>query len=225
MRKISQEPLLSARAAEEIRAAILDGRLPPGSRIRQEELAVKLGVSREPIRHALKLLEQEGLVQTLPRRGTIVAPLDPQVIIDIYEFREAVEGLVAAKLAARRDFDPAPLREIVAQGRSAIRMNDLERLIDLDLAFHTGLYEAAQNRVIIDVMRAQWGQIRRVMAMTLTVAGYRKHVWEEHAEILEAIAERQVSRARALAATHTRGARGLLTAHLPVSSQDVTIRR
>ncbi len=213
MKPITIGPSLLARVAAEIRTAILDGTLSPGSRVKQEELAARLGVSREPVRQALLLLQREGLVHAEPNRSAIVAPVDPQLITDVYEFREAVEGLIAARLAARRDFDPAPLREIVARGRAAVREGNVAHLIDLDMAFHSGLYEAAGNRVVIDVMKAQWSHIRRVMAMVLRSATYRQHVWDEHAAILEAIAAGRVGQARTRAVGHIRAARDMLLAN------------
>jgi DNA-binding GntR family transcriptional regulator len=91
MQQIATEPMMSTRALSEIRAAILNGSLAPGSRIRQEDLAAKLGVSREPIRHALVLLEREGLIKSVPNHGVVIAPVHPQLINDVYEFRETVD--------------------------------------------------------------------------------------------------------------------------------------
>ncbi len=200
--------MVSARAADEIRTAILNGSLPPGSRIRQEELASRLGVSREPIRQALVVLEREGLVNNM-NRGAIVAPLDPPMIGEIYELRQALESYITGKVAARKDFDPTVLREIIVQGRKAVEEGDLEKLIELDLAFHSEIYRASKNRVVVDVMHTQWSHIRRAMLMTLTIQNYRKQVWDEHTAILGAIVHRQVSRARSLAATHMRRAADL----------------
>jgi DNA-binding GntR family transcriptional regulator len=204
--------MFSSRAAEEIREAILNGNLPPGSRIRQEELAARLGVSREPIRQALAVLEREGLVNNV-NRGAIVAPFDIEMLEDIYEFRQAVESSVAGKVAARKDFDPTKLREIIALGRKAVLDGMLDRLIDLDLDFHSELYRESQNRVVVDVMQTQWGHIRRAMRITLTIQNYRKQVWDEHAAILDAIVNGKVARARTLAAAHTRHA-AVLQTHL-----------
>lgn len=212
MRTIEVQPAISGVVTSEIRNAILDGTLPPGTRIKQEELAALLQVSRAPIRQALQVLERERLVHTQPRRGTIVAPLDPAFIGEIYEVREALEGYAAARLATRRGFDPAPLRATVAAGRHAVESGDLGRLIELDLAFHMGLYDALGNQLLRSTMVAQWGHIRRAMAATLTVSGYPKRVWSEHAGILEAIAAGKVARARALAIAHTRAARRVLLA-------------
>jgi DNA-binding GntR family transcriptional regulator len=212
MKPLAVAPPLPTRVAAEVRAAILAGALAPGVRIKQEALAAELGVSREPVRQALLLLEREGLVRATPRRGAVVAPLDRHAIGDLYELREAVEGLVAAKVAARPAFDPVPLWDIVARGRAAARGRSLARLIDLDLEFHMALYEASGNRVMAEVMRGQWSHVRRLMGMTLGGAGYRVQAWDEHAALVEAIARRQPARARAIAARHARAARTHLLA-------------
>ncbi len=211
MKVLSPQPIMTQRAAEEIRTAILNGSLAPGTRVRQEELASKLGVSREPIRKALLVLEREGLVRSVANRGAVIAPVDPSLIREIYEFREAVESYIVAKIAELKDFDPTPLQKIIAQGRKAIRAGVLNRLIELDLAFHAELYRASGNRVVMEVMHTQWNQIRRAMLPVLARKGYRKQVWDEHEAIVEAITKGQSSRAASLAAAHTKGARGWLT--------------
>ena len=201
MRRLKRSPAENVATAE-LRKAILSGSLSPGTRLRQEELAARLGVSRMPVRQALSVLEREGLVRTDPWRGAIVAPFDPDAIRDLYAFRAILERSVAATLAQRGDFDPSPFREIIAAGREATSNGDLSRLLELDLRFHTRLYEAVGNRVLLDVMRGQWAHIRRVMAATLTPAGYRKRVWDEHAGILKAIEAHDVGKAGALAEAH-----------------------
>jgi len=209
MRHVVRKPFADVVTAE-IRAAILDGTLAPGSRIRQEELAARLGVSRAPIREALVVLEREGLVRTQTWRGAAVAPLDRELIANIYEFRAAIDTYVASTLAARSDVDPNPFRKIVTKGRAAAGMADVGRLIDLDSRFHMGLYEAVGNVVLVDVMRGQWTHICRAMAATLTISGYPRQVWAEHAAIVEAIARRQANRAARLAHAHTANARTIL---------------
>jgi len=201
-------------AAEEIRAAILRGDLSPGSRVRQEELAVRLAVSRAPVRQALLVLEREGLVQTDRSRGTIVAALDADLIRDLYGFREGVERFVAETLAQRTAISLTPVADVVAAGRAAASDGDVSVLIDLDLQFHTALYEAAGNRILSDVMRGQWVNMRRVMAATLTVVGYPLQIWAEHAAILDAIVAHDPPRAGALASAHTRTASVVLVENL-----------
>ena len=202
MRRIKREARVADLATQEIRTAILAGTLAPGSRVTQEDLAARLGVSRVPIRQALSALEREGLVQAHPRHGTVVTPLDADVIRDVYEFRGAIDRHVAHTLAERRDFRARPFHELIEVGRVALQTAEPPRVIELDLRFHTGLCEAVGNAVLTEVMRAQWAHIRRLMAVTLTASGYHEHVWEEHAGILAAIETHDPDRAGALAAAH-----------------------
>jgi DNA-binding GntR family transcriptional regulator len=211
---IAPQPSVSERAADEIRAAILNGSLGPGARIRQEELAANLGVSREPVRQALLVLEKEGLICSTANRGASVAPVDLRLINDIYKFREAIDSYVAAEVAASDNFDPTRLREIMAQARSALRVGALDRLIELDLDFHSELYRGSGNVVLVEVMRTQWAHIRRAMTITLSNNSYRRQVWTEHAAVAKAIISKQTSRARALAGAHARAAREFVTAGL-----------
>ena len=187
MRRILRERPIAETATSTIRAAILTGELRPGARIRQEELADRLAVSRAPIRQALAVLKREGLLHTERGRGTVVAPLDAVLIRDLYQFRGIVERFVAATLAARSDFAFADSRAVVAAGYEAASSANLRRLTELDLQFHTGLYDAIGNRVLSEVMREQWVHFRRVMAATLAIGGYPQQVWDEHAAILSAI--------------------------------------
>jgi DNA-binding GntR family transcriptional regulator len=214
MRTIEIQPAISETVTSEIRRAILDGTLAPGTRVKQEALAAELQVSRAPIRHALMVLKREGLVQTPRQRGTIVAPLDPGFISDIYDLREAVEGYAASKLATRASFDPEPFWTIVEAGEKAVKSGDLDRIIELDLAFHMGLYDALGNQPLVDIMAAQWCHFRRAMAATLSFSGYRRRVWREHAAILKAIAAGRPAQAQALSIAHTRAARTVLLRRL-----------
>jgi len=90
-------------------------------------------------------------------RGAIVAPVDKEMIKEIYEFRQAIESYVAGKVAERKDFDPTKLREIIVFGRKTVQDGLVGLLIDLDLEFHSELYRESQNRVVVDVMQTQWG--------------------------------------------------------------------
>lgn len=189
-----------------IRSAILDGTLAPGSRIRQEELAEQFAVSRHPVREALRVLESEGLVRSDRWHGTIVAPLDVRLIRDLYQFRGMVEREVARSLAARTNWNTEKIGKIVKAGRVATRNRDISRLVELDLEFHTSLYEATGNAVLSEVMRGQWKHIRRVMGATLAMTGYAQQVWDEHAAILEAIEKHDVHLAGSRSVEHTTSA-------------------
>src|SRR5882762_10183599 len=204
--------VLGARVAQEIRSAILRGDLPPGSRVKQEGLAAQLGVSREPVRQALLLLQGEGLLHAQPNRSAQVAAVDGQLICDLYGLREAVETSLVASLARHPGFDVKPLRVLIAKGRTAVRQRDLPPLIRLAMSLHTGLYEAAGNRVSVEMMRGQWTHIRRVTAMVLDQAAYRQKIWDEHEAIVQAIHARRAASASVAAGRHIRAARKMLLA-------------
>jgi DNA-binding GntR family transcriptional regulator len=212
MRAIAPAPSVTTRAAEEIRAAISSGSLAPGSRMRQEELAAKLGVSREPIRKALLLLEREGLVDVV-KRGAIVALVDPIFITEIFELRETIESYVVAKIAEKKDLDLSFLRNLIPQGRRAVSEGLTRRLIELDETFHCELYRASDNRVVLEIMQTHWSHIRRIMSIRATIQSSRTQVWDEHEAILDAIGKRDIALARNVASGHVRSAlRAVLTA-------------
>src|SRR3989442_1332328 len=138
MKPIALKSVMPVRAAEEIRGAILSGALLPGTRIKQEELAARLGVSREPVRQALLLLQREGLVSTDPGRTAAVTSPDRRFIADVYEFREVIDGLVAATVAKLAAPDLTRFDEIVARGREAVRI-DRSWILDPDWRGSTGV--------------------------------------------------------------------------------------
>src|SRR3989442_3326469 len=160
MRRIKRDTAVVDAVTSELRSAILSGALEPGSRIRQEDLAGRLAVSRAPVRQALLVLENEGLVRADRWRGAIVAPLDSLMIRDLYQFRGLIERHVAALLAGQDDFDPAPHRAVVAAGLQAASQQDINPLIEPGLAVHTGLYDAVRERVVSRVMHGLWKDLR-----------------------------------------------------------------
>lgn len=206
VRRIQREPIAES-VTRRIRAAILSGDLSPGTRIRQEELADLLAVSRAPVRQALIVLERERLVQTDRWRGTIVAPLDVDLVRDLYQFRGAIERDVAATLATDGSrLKTAAVRDIIKAGQEAARKAHTGRLLDLDVRFHTALYDATGNRVVRDVMSSQWIHVRRVMGAALAIPGYPEQVWREHEAILDAIELKDPVLAATRAAAHTEAA-------------------
>jgi DNA-binding GntR family transcriptional regulator len=199
-------------ALSEVRSAILAGTLPPGTRVRQEELAAQLGVSRMPVRQALLALEREGFVQTDRWHGTIVTPLSAELVRDLYGFRAVIEKHVAGTLARQQEFDSSAVREVLKAGRKAVSLGNIERASELDLRFHTMLYDALGNQVLSSIMEGQWAHIRRVMAVTLSLPTFPKRVWDEHTSLIEAIEEHDASRAAAEAEAHmTAACAALLT--------------
>jgi len=184
--------------------AITDGSLAPGLRITQEQIAEQMNVSRSPVLQALRLLKKDGLVQDAPGRGVQVTPLSVDWIAKVYEVRGVLDGL-AARLAAERGarLDPG----LLADGLRASEGTDIKALIDADLAFHTAIYEASGNALIHESAYLHWVHLRRVMGAVLQVSAQRRHIWDEHQAIADAIHARDGALAARLAERHSSNAR------------------
>ncbi|MGY8681152.1 GntR family transcriptional regulator [Bradyrhizobium sp. UFLA05-153] len=189
--------------------AITDRTLQPGQRIRQNELADKLGVSRQPVSHALHLLHRQGLVADSGRRGFEVTQLDPTRIRQLYEVRSAIDAL-AARLAAERIASDAAGRERLAAalraGRAINRKTSLNELIALDVEFHRAIYHLAGNPVIEETIAPQWPHMRRSMATVLSELDYRESAWAEHATIAGHILAGEAKAAERAALAHAQTA-------------------
>jgi DNA-binding GntR family transcriptional regulator len=166
--------------------AITDCTLPPGHRIRQNELAEKLGVSRQPVSHALHLLHRQGLVSESGRKGFEVTQLDPLRIRQVYEVRGAIDALAARLAAGRSKADAsgrAQLEAALHAGRAIDENTALSRLIALDVDFHGAIYRLAGNPAIEEIIAPQWPHMRRSMATVLAELDYRANAWAEHETI------------------------------------------
>jgi DNA-binding GntR family transcriptional regulator len=218
MKTIKRKPIVHD-VANQIRSAILDGGLVPGSKIAQDELAAELGVSRLPVRQALLVLQREGLVFLDHGRGALVAPLDIKFVSDLFDCRAAIDGYVAGVLAARENFDPSVLIQIVQEGREAAQRGESRR--DLVKEFHMTQYEAVGNQVLTTIMRPLLDHVQRVVTFVQlstskgsgdqskpragrSQPGLRSQMdtWDEHAALVEAITDGRVGRARSLARAH-----------------------
>src|SRR5215471_964464 len=148
-------PNLTEQVYARILEAITDRTLLPGQRITQNELAEKLGVSRQPVSHALHLLHRQGLLAESGRRGFEVTQLDPERIRQLYEVRGAIDALAARLAAGRVKIDPAGrarLEKALQAGRAIDRKTSLSKLIALDVDFHSAIYRLAGNPAIEEMM-------------------------------------------------------------------------
>ena len=185
--------------------AITDRTLLPGQRIRQNELAEKLGVSRQPVSHALHLLHKQGLVAESGRRGFEVTQLDPERIRQLYEVRGAIDALAARLAAERATTDAtgrAALEAALQAGRAIDRKTPLAQLIALDVAFHSAIYHLSGNPALEEMITPQWPHMRRSMATVLAELDYRESAWSEHEAIAAAILAGKASAAEAAAQAH-----------------------
>jgi len=175
MQPLDPQPALIDRAYEQLVEAIADGTLAPGQRIRQEELGRALGVSRQPISHALQLLKQQKLVEENGRRGLIVSGIDAERIRELYQVRTALDAL-AARLAAERiagrviDMQQRRAAQRALAAGLALRPDaPVLAFIQADVAFHTALYRLSGNRAIEDAVAAQWPHLKRSMGRCSTI--------------------------------------------------------
>jgi DNA-binding GntR family transcriptional regulator len=189
--------------------AISLGELRPGQRVRQGALAERLGVSRQPISHALQMLKQQGLVRDAPTQGLEVAPLDPDYVLHLYEARTSLESTAAALAAARvaagvaAPADRQLLEAKLEAGLAAISGHrPLIELVKADADFHGALYRLSGNPVIEQMMAAQWPHLMRSMLGVLNDPGVPERAWEEHGAIAGAVLAGEAERARTIAAAH-----------------------
>ena len=136
-----------------LREAILKGELKPGERLMGLQLASKLGVSRTPIREAIRMLEQEGLAVTMPRKGAEVAKMTLKDMEDVLEVREALDEL-AAKIACKKISDEqlANLKTIKDEFKRSMDSGDVKKIAEEDVKFHDAIYEATNNAKLVSMM-------------------------------------------------------------------------
>lgn len=181
-------------AYEAIRGSIIRGEFGPGDRLVETRLAEEMGVSRAPVREALKRLVEEQLVVERPRYGTFVREFTARDFADIYNLLGAMESL-AARLIVRGDAPLEPLRELVEEMGRAAREGDFVGVVDAEVRFHEELCAAAGNRYLSSVFHSLSGPVR--MALSLDDATYEDlaDVAAEHVPLLEALSGGEEDRA------------------------------
>lgn len=185
---------------ERILAAIDGGDYPPGARLLEADLAARFGVSRTPVREALRRLESQGVVSHQARKGAVVARLDYDQLGELYAVREVMEGL-AARLAARHASQPevALLYEMI---KADERLTAPKALAQANKRFHRQLHLSSHNRYLIETL----GPVRRSLSLlgdtTFSAEGRIESSNAEHRRIVDAIAARDGDVAEAAARAH-----------------------
>jgi len=203
MKPIQTQPNLAKQVEEAILDEITSGRLGPGSRVIQEQVAKTLGVSRQPVQQALHILRSQGVLRDAPGRGLEVVPLDLVYVRNMYDIRSVIEGL-ACREAALKHPDQAMARgeSIIAKGKDAVSRSAYAEMIAYDMAFHSLIYELAENPLIPAAMDTHWTTAQRVMGEVLHSDEEPRDIWRQHEEILRAIAAGDANKAEELARTH-----------------------
>lgn len=186
-----------------LRKAIITGELPPGERLMETQLGEKLGVSRTPIREAIRKLELEGLVVMVPRKGAQVAQFTQKDIKDVLEVRASLEAL-AARLACERMDERSFLRLqlVITEYEYAAKEKDIETMINKDVEFHEIIFNATHNDKLVQMFGNLGEQVHRFRIAYLKNMEQSMAVHREHTEILQALRDRDPERAAQLATTH-----------------------
>jgi len=204
-----------------LREAIMFGKLSPGERLMEVQLAEELGVSRTPVREAIRHLELEGFVVMMPRKGAYVASLSVRDIVNVFEVRSALEVL-AAGLAAERATEEE-LKELRILSEGCNRMWDSETSeswIKMDTSFHDLIYKCTHNDRLIQIASGIAEQNNRYRRMSFGQSTVRHASGGEHCVIYTAIAERDVEKARHLAQEHIENSQKTLFMVLKDKLQD-----
>jgi GntR family transcriptional regulator of gluconate operon len=192
--EVADRTLLADQAYQMIRTAVLSGDFPAGEPLRERQLAEQIGVSRVPVREALRRLGEEGLLEQLPHRGHFVRAFTSDEIVDIYNVRLALEPS-AVRLATRMRKPLTTLESAVDAMRAALARGEITALNRLELEFHQALCDLSGNRMLSDSFAAIAGQV--LLAMSLDNLAYpdRQHIADEHVPLIEAIASGDEKRA------------------------------
>ena len=196
---------------EQLRRDILKGTLKPRERLLEESIARKYGVSRSPIREAFRILESEGLLSIIPRKGVYVADIKEEDINAIYEIKPVLEAL-AAKLACRNmtDKDLDYLSEVTDNMGAAAEKKDFHLYFEFNRKFHEAIHEFTKNEYLIRILKTMSDQSYRYRFLPLVLSGRMKQSYKKHAKIAEAFRERDEKKAARLRRKHVEGSRKAL---------------
>jgi len=198
---------LTLQAHEALRSAIVSGELLPCTPLAQEELAERLGVSRQPISHALKLLKHDGLVVDRGRKGQMVAPINPERLRALYQVRGALDRLAAELAAAVVQLNGSTvdqLNNLIEQCCTSAANSDIAAMVNADIAFHRLLHTLSGNEEITKATESLMPHIERAMYTVLEHHPVRADISQEHRAIADAVISGDVAGAGELAAQHAR---------------------
>lgn len=201
---------------QEIERVILGGEFTPGDHINEKELALRFGISRGPVREALRSLDSSGLVEQVPNRGVFVRTLTAKEACDVYDVRAVLFGLAGKMLAERIcDADIAKLKAFVSDMDTAVAADDFETYVKINFAFHEFIVEGTGNPTLAQQYLTLVKQLRlyRTRSLMLGHSMHDSHL--EHHAMVDAIAARDPDRALAAHTRHVEAAKERLMATIP----------
>jgi DNA-binding GntR family transcriptional regulator len=201
--RLPEAKLIRDRVVDALRDAIVSGRLKPGARIRERELVALLGVSRSPLREAIRLLEGEGFIVSENHRGARVSELSATDLRDMVHVRIMLEHFAASLLLERLDDGlPAALAAQVARARAAGRKVDARTNFALAFEFHDLLVAACGNRKVVQLHENLKAHHRRYEHFAFTRLGRSLRALDEHEQILRALRRRDLATVQQLLRAH-----------------------
>lgn len=203
--------LLRTRVFTQIEEDIINGKYKPGESLTEMRLSEEMKVSRTPIREALRKLELEGLVQSIPNKGVIVVGIDWKDIEDIYKIKVRIEGL-AARLAAEKitEEELKELGDVLDLTGYYLSKNDVANLLKLDGQFHQIIFQASKSRPLMYLLGTLHNYVKRARNESLTVPGRAEKMLQEHRNIFEAIQKGDAQQAEKAYVKHIRATLGNL---------------
>lgn len=191
---------------DELKMKIMMGVISPGTRMMEVELAEEMGVSRTPVREAIRKLEKEGMISIEPRRGAYASSLSNQDMVDILEVRQTMEGLAADLATVRFTEDQKKeLLEVSEAFNQAVASGDMEQMIALDTLFHHLIVEGTGNKLLAVMVSQLQDMVLRFRYLYYDDFRRAEKMPEEHKEILDAIFDGDPNKAKEAADNHING--------------------
>lgn len=224
MKTLQLPPSLVEQVHKAILSDIAAGKLPSGTRMIQEQIALELGVSRQPVQQALTLLRKEGVLQDAPGRGLLVAPLDLDHVRHMYDVRAMLEGLAFRKAAEHHaelthERTAERAAALMRAGRKAAGSGAVGAMIAADMAFHNFIYSLSGNPLVAPAMETHWTQAQRVMGEVLLREDKPRDIWDQHEALLDAVAAGKSAQAERLARQHITEAADFMIERLQADRQ------
>jgi DNA-binding GntR family transcriptional regulator len=206
VKRPSPVPTLTDWAIEEVRRRIVLGDLPPGERLPLEELANELGISRVPLREAVRSLEAEGLVATTPHRGAVTTPLNLDNAQDAYALLEAAEMLAVERATAASNPESlARMEASLGAMREHIHDAHLTReSLEAHRAFHFAFFDLVGEGVLLRHLRVFWNTCERYVMASIPDGDHAAHAYEDHEELVRLVREGDAEAAKDLLRNHLR---------------------
>jgi DNA-binding GntR family transcriptional regulator len=213
VRALEHRRITADLVAESLRQAIHSGQLPDGAELNQAAIAAHFGVSRVPVREAMRELQAEGLIETQAHRRAVVRALDLERLVEVYDLRAAIEGLVVERATER--IDAARLKELRALEKSMRTIDDHALWLERNAEWHRRLYEPAGMETAFELIAQLRARAERYVRLWGGAAGLHRPVeaGREHAAILRRVAKRDTAGARRAVEDHIHHTRDRMITH------------